>query len=114
MSQSTEAAAHYAPIAPTVPTGSKYIRQRWFHRGEILGRDVRSAGERGWESAAQVFRDGEKDIAELIVRSYSGSLALNVNLEFDPAGLRDLAFRLLDAAHDIETNPAAVLAKAAA
>jgi len=63
--------------------------------------------------ATAVWRDAKQDVAELeITLGLHTSASMTVRLT--PAELRDLAARLLDAAHDIETLPAAVLAQEAA
>lgn len=55
-----------------------------------------------------VFRDGEEDVAEL---NFSMGLLsrARIDVSMTPSDLRELAARLLDAAHDIQTNPAAKL-----
>lgn len=55
-----------------------------------------------------VFRDGETDLAEVRLAMGLHSNAF-IDLRMTPAELREAAARLLDAAHDIETNPADVL-----
>jgi len=61
---------------------------------------------------ATVYRDGTTDLAELQIDMGLHTCARFI-LRLDTAQLRDLSARLLDAAHDIEANPAAVLAQAA-
>lgn len=61
---------------------------------------------------ATVYRDGSTDLAELQIDMGLHTCA-RVILRLDTTQLRDLSARLLDAAHDIEANPAAVLAQAA-
>jgi hypothetical protein len=61
---------------------------------------------------ATVYRDGTTDLAELQVDIGLHTCARLI-LRLDTSQLRDLSARLLDAAHDIEANPAAVLAQAA-
>lgn len=56
-----------------------------------------------------VFRDSGEDVAELRVQVGLFTTA-NMAVRLAPAELRNLAARALDAAHDIETNPAAALA----
>lgn len=64
----------------------------------------------GKESHARlsVFRSGGEDAAEL---EFAMGLGTQIRLEvcMTPNELRELAARLLDAAHDIEANPAAKL-----
>jgi len=59
---------------------------------------------------ATVYRDGKQDHAELQI-DIGGMSEVRLNLKLDASGLRDLAHRLLDAAHDLATNPAAALAR---
>ncbi|WP_418131492.1 hypothetical protein [Variovorax sp. 278MFTsu5.1] len=81
-------------------------------------RGSRSADNRSSEefapamAAAAVYRDGKTDLAELQIDMGLHTCARFI-LRLDTAQLRDLSARLLDAAHDIEANPAAVLAQSA-
>lgn len=59
--------------------------------------------------ALAVFQDASEDVAELRVCVGLFTTA-SMTVRLTPADLRDLAARALDAAHDIETNPAAALA----
>src|SRR5574337_1039050 len=59
------------------------------------------------ESTVSLFRDGRGDVAQLRVafgraRGSHGDIAFTL----DAAGLRELARCLIDAAHDIDANPA--------
>lgn len=56
------------------------------------------------ETTLVVYRNGKRQVAELGIEV--GSIA-SMNIELTPAKLRELAARLIDAAHDIEANPAA-------
>lgn len=58
-----------------------------------------------------VYRNAKKQVAELGIDVNS---IAKVQIELTPAKLRELAARLIDAAHDIEANPAAKLSKAMA
>ncbi|SEA49861.1 hypothetical protein [Variovorax sp. YR216] len=60
---------------------------------------------------AIVFRDAGVDLAELQI-SVGRWTDAKLTLRLDPNALRELAARLLDAAHDIECAPATVLAPA--
>lgn len=60
-----------------------------------------------------VFRDSKFDLAELSIHLGLYTCA-SITARLNPEELRDLAARLIDAAHDIETLPAAVLAQEAA
>lgn len=69
----------------------------------------RTAEERNMRCELRVFRDGNTDLAEVqISMGINTNVSIAVRLTSDE--LRDLAARLIDAAHDIETLPAAVLA----
>lgn len=65
----------------------------------------------GW---ASVYRDGKRDRAELRIELGGGCSTARITFNLDAAGLRDLAARLLDAAHDLESAPAEVLRRASA
>lgn len=60
----------------------------------------------------EVFRSAHDDFARVDVQIGHPSL-VNLWLRLTPADLRDMAARLIDAAHDIEAFPAASLAEAA-
>jgi hypothetical protein len=99
----------HTPRAPKVPEGDAHNWQRWFV-GADDGRDVYASESRYGSGYAQVFRDARTDVAEVTVAVRVGPTRFTAEIDFGPAGLRDLAHRLLDAAHDIETHPAAALA----
>jgi hypothetical protein len=61
--------------------------------------------------SASVYRDGNRDQAELRVE-IGGRSSARITLNLTASGLRDLAARLLDAAHDLESAPAEVLMRA--
>lgn len=63
-------------------------------------------------ATATVYRNAREDLASLDITVGQGSVA-RISVRLNTAGLRELAHRLLDAAHDIESLPASVLTKAA-
>ena len=58
------------------------------------------------ETTLGVYRDAKRQVAELEINVAS---IARIGIELTPTKLRELATRLVDAAHDIETNPAAML-----
>lgn len=60
--------------------------------------------------ATAVWRDAKQDVAELELTLGLYTTA-SMTVRLTPAELRGLAARLIDAAHDIETQPAAELAQ---
>jgi hypothetical protein len=58
------------------------------------------------ETMLAVYRDAKRQVAELEINVAS---IARIDIELTPTKLRELAARLLDAAHDIEANPAAML-----
>ena len=63
------------------------------------------------ETTLGVYRDAKRQVAELEINVAS---IASIDIELTPTKLRELAARLLDAAHDIEANPAAKLMDALA
>lgn len=59
-----------------------------------------------------VMRFADRDVADVEAEVRNGSGYASILARLGPIELRDLAQRLLDAAHDIETNPAADLVAA--
>ena len=112
------ALASLAPRPAHVPPEREYAYQRRFGSDEqdayrgTASVDKRSDAElstpMGW---ASVYRDGKRDRAELRIELGGGSTA-RITFNLDAAGLRDLAARLLDAAHDLESAPAEALMRA--
>ena len=58
------------------------------------------------ETALRVYRYANKQVAVLGINVASTA---SIDIQLTPTKLRELAARLLDAAHDIEANPAAML-----
>ena len=90
----------------------QYGNQRRFGtpRGKNLPADTIAATDRE-KGELSVYRDGEEDLAEVRLRIGLMSHA-SITLRMTPAELRSAAASLLDAAYDIDTLPAAVLARA--
>ncbi|SOD27646.1 hypothetical protein SAMN05518800_3210 [Variovorax sp. YR752] len=113
------APAYFAPRPAQVPLEPRYARQRRFGADSYdafagtASADLRHEEECSPPMGeATVYRDGKEDLAQLRIDIGSGT-ELRAILKLHARGLRDLAARLLDAAHDIESNPAAVLAEVA-
>ncbi|WP_462387255.1 hypothetical protein [Acidovorax sp. Q11] len=68
---------------------------------------------REMRAGARVWRDASRDTAEVSITLGLYTCA-SIAVQMQPAELRDLAARLIDAAHDIEANPAAALIAAGA
>lgn len=104
----------FQPAQPQLDNG--LYEQRWFtghdtERGCIYGQASRHpAGDAKTE--VDVVRHSDADQASLCIRLYAAS-ACSFITSLDAKSLRKLAFILLDAAHDIEQNPAAKLAQQA-
>ncbi|WP_395315797.1 hypothetical protein [Variovorax sp. UC74_104] len=110
---------HLAPRPAQVPLEPQYATQRRFGADSTDAFAGTASADPQHEDEcsppmgrASVYRDGRQDLAQLRIDIGSGT-ELRVTLMLHAAGLRDLAARLLDAAHDIESNPAAVLAEVA-
>ena len=102
----------HAPRPALVPQEPNHYWQRRFGAGDMPSDYIQPATE--CEAALliaqfEVFRDGEYDLAEVRARLGIRTTA-EVTIRLPPAELRDLAARLIDAAHDIEAHPSATLA----
>jgi hypothetical protein len=97
----------YTPRAPEV--SPNYAEQRWFtgpnkeQRVEITLRKRRPANQ-----SVTVVRFAYGNTADLGLRFDTGIANGSIDLSLTASELRDLAQRLLDAAHDIDTNPASI------
>ncbi len=103
----------HIPCAADVPSEPQYANQRYFKGLKGHNREVYASGKhiaKLSSTQVDVFRHGPDDCALLTIEieHHNGKASATANLK--PAELRDLAQRLLDAAHDIEAHPAAVLA----
>lgn len=61
------------------------------------------------DNGACVFRNAGNNFAELQIEMSISRIRTSCCLELGPRALEELAQRLLDAAHDIRTNPAGAL-----
>lgn len=88
----------------------EHRNQRRFGPSELAAFNLKLESD-GGKCTAQVYRDSADDVAELSLRLGLWTEA-RFTARLTPTEPRELAARLLDAAHDIETLPAAVLARA--
>lgn len=103
----------YTPRPAQVSADDRYSNQRRYGADDFSSHGLRIQNEREYRPEVTVYRDGETDVAELQIDIGLFTRA-SVTVRLTPSELREVAARLLDAAHDIETLPAAVLIKAAA
>lgn len=111
--QATTTPFTHTPRPALVPSDANHAWQRRYGAGApVLDYSLQPAAReaRAMEASLEVFRDGGSDLAEVRVALgiFTGA-QITVRLSADE--LRDLAVRLIDAAHDIDTLPAAVLAR---
>jgi hypothetical protein len=100
---STTATFTHTPRPAIVPANPEYGDQRRYGSGDC------ALSYKLYQ--LEVIRYGDSDLAEVIVKiGYHTGATIRAELNADE--LRDLAARLIDAAHDIETFPAPVLARA--
>lgn len=99
-------------LRPAHVSTGKYSNQRRYGTpsGTGMPRPIAACDSPNIEFS--VYRDGEADFAEIELRIGTRSCA-RFDVRMTPEVLREAAARLLDAAHDIEAFPAAVLAKQA-
>lgn len=101
----------YRPAISPVAAPHQYQRRFGPNGPSCYG--LKATTDKEFQPEVSVYRDSGEDFAELRV-----NLGLFTSADFKvrltPAELREVAARLLDAAHDIETLPAAVLTQAAA
>ena len=96
------AAFTHEPKAPEVPETRP--KQRYFISTKVFDDyDARWIG-----GIVCVYRNAARDVADVDLRCNTGRVDLQASARLTPAELRELAGRLLDAAHDIETQPAKV------
>jgi hypothetical protein len=106
----------HTPRPAITSNDKRYRYQRRFGRGREVRDHVLQPSERHTrrlDAELDVYRDGETDLAEVHIKLGCFATA-EITVRLTPAELRELAACLLDAAHDIETLPAAVLAQEAA
>lgn len=89
--------------APYIPDQAGCEYQRWYGSTRTLPTHLDKAL---WVACdLTVFRNAAKDQAEVTI-SISGRAQASITAQLLPHELRELASRLLDAAADIEANPA--------
>jgi hypothetical protein len=100
----------HQPHAPRVPAEAEYCQQRNFSRdtGELHLAIADS------HSHVRVFRWGHADHVELTIRTSTKHTHTDTTTDCTAAELREIASRLLDAAHDLDHFPARVLEGCAA
>ena len=106
--QSAESFTHH--IAPPTVAGGEHANQRRYGPNAYYGTRPKAARNETIAPQAGVYRDSTEDTAELTLTLGLHNSA-HITIQLSPAELRELAGRLLDAAADIEANPAAVLTK---
>ena len=99
----------HTPRPPCVCTGRHANQRRFGPPGEVSNKHPQPLTH--GETTLGVYRDAKRQVAELEINVAS---IASIGIELTPTKLRELAARLLDAAHDIEANPAAKLMEAQA
>lgn len=104
----------HTPRAPWSPDDSKCAYQRYFksESNGSLSYEARGAQNKATvhtEATIRVYRASMRDHAEVEMRLMLGRHDAQLACHFTAPELREIAQRLLDAAHDIETHPAAAL-----
>lgn len=111
----------HQPIAPWVPEEAAHNKQRSFSRGHE-NRSVeldcaRKPNDWGMVTASaevNVFRWADANTAELSLRVGANRSDCTATVMCNAVELREIAARLLDAAHDLEAFPSNVLMRGAA
>ena len=95
----------YVPTAPYTPEDPRHSYQRRY--GNIRSKFyVGTKNEPSPTFGASVYRDAKLNVAELRIYQGHGDVMFDAGLCLCPASLVEIACRLLDAAADIEANPA--------
>lgn len=94
----------HTPRPPCVCKGQYANQRRFGPPGEISNEHPQPLTHSG--TTLGVYRDAKRQVAELEINVAS---IASIGIELSPTKLRELAARLIDAAHDIEANPAAML-----
>lgn len=101
----------HIPFPPYISPETKYADQRYFSRNGKpqsklqIGISLDTFG--AWHSTeAGVYRNACEDTAELSLTNHTTHCRFESMVSLGPTELRELASRLLDAAHDLEINPA--------
>lgn len=111
--QAAQPTIHH-PRPPIVPQNSQHAWQRYFGNSAAgLGQYLLVATDLAMAPRCCVMRNAAFDVAEMNI-SLGVNTDARITICMTPAELRELAARLIDAAHDIEAFPAAILAGGAA
>lgn len=100
------------PAITTDTPGCEWQR-RFGNAAETLGYELTPSTDKSTQVSIDLLRDAATDVTALRLNIGHRTYA-SMSARLTPAELRELAARLIDAAHDIETLPAAVLAQEAA
>ena len=92
----------HTPRPPCVCTGRHANQRRFGPPGEVSNEHPQPLTH--GETTLGAYRDAKRQVAELEI---DVSLIASIGIELTPTKLRELVARLVDAAHDIEANPAA-------
>ena len=94
----------HTPRPPCVCKGQYANQRRFGPPGEVSNEHPQPLTH--GETTLGVYRDAKRQVAELEINVAS---IARIDIQLTPTKLRELAARLLDAAHDIEAAPAAML-----
>lgn len=104
----------HTPRAPWSPDDAACAYQRYFKPASscALEYEARAAQDNATaytEASIRVYRSSMRDYAEVKMQLALGHHDAQLACQFTAFELREIAQRLLDAAHDIDTHPAAAL-----
>lgn len=102
--KTTNASFVHEPRPPMV--GKDHPDQRRFGRTEYGNPGMRLPGDR--DASMGVYRNASHDVAQFSIQTGS-EVAVEIRANLKPTELRAMAQMLLDAAHDIDTNPSTLL-----
>lgn len=88
-------------------------QRRFGNAAETCGYELSPSTDESTRASIDLLRDAATNVTALRMNIGIWTNA-SMSVRLTPAELRELAARLIDAAHDIETLPAAVLAREAA
>ncbi len=100
------------PAITTDTTGCEWQR-RFGNAAETLGYQLNTSKDTNTPVTIDLLRDATTNVASLRLELGLWTEA-RMAVRLTPAEMRELAARLVDAAHDIEANPAAKLMEAQA
>lgn len=100
------------PAITTDTTGCEWQR-RYGNAAETLGYQLNTSTDTNTPVTIDLLRDATTNVASLRLELGLRTEA-RMAVRLTPAEMRELAARLVDAAHDIEANPAAKLMEAQA